>query len=194
MASWQWASSAYGPKISPLLNADWLAPIDAGKSNTNAKQRLNALTPEQAFDHTSLRDRDMAACCLAGLWLFHGFLDEAHKLSQDIETASGSYWHGLMHRREGDFSNSKYWFRRVGDHPIFPILVDQVRQLGAGAEHAAAFSALALADHWDPFRYIDLCAEAATGSKRRRFCELVQQLEWRILFDYCYHEATGIAQ
>ena len=45
----------------------------------------------------------MAACCLCGLWLLHDFLDESHSLSQEITTDTGSYWHGIMHRREPDY-------------------------------------------------------------------------------------------
>ena len=56
----------------------------------------------------------MAAACLAGLWLHHNFLDESHTLSQDIDTTTGSYWHAIMHRREGDYGNAKYWLHRVG--------------------------------------------------------------------------------
>lgn len=53
----------------------------------------------------------------AGLWLYVDELDRSHVISQGIDDATGSFWHGIMHRREGDFSNSHYWFRRVGAHP-----------------------------------------------------------------------------
>ena len=49
----------------------------------------------------------MASACLAGLWLYHDYLDESHAVSQSIHTPAGSYWHGLMHRREPDFANPK---------------------------------------------------------------------------------------
>ena len=49
-------------------------------------------------------------------WLF-GFLDEAHDLVQQESSPEGAYWHALIHRSEGDFSNSLYWFNRVGSHP-----------------------------------------------------------------------------
>jgi hypothetical protein len=32
-------------------------------------------------------------------------------------TDSLSFWHAIMHRREGDFWNSKYWYARCRNHP-----------------------------------------------------------------------------
>ncbi len=53
----------------------------------------------------------------AGLWLYVDELDRSHTLSQDLKNPTGSYWHGIMHRREGDFNNSHYWFHKTGKHP-----------------------------------------------------------------------------
>ncbi len=69
----------------------------------------------------------------AGLWLYADDLHRSHEVSQSIETPVGSLWHGIMHRREGDFWNSKYWFRRAGsNHPLVAMnpadFVDQVEQ------------------------------------------------------------------
>lgn len=50
----------------------------------------------------------------AGLLLWNGDLDASHTISQHIEDITGSYWHGIMHRMEPDYSNAKYWFRKVG--------------------------------------------------------------------------------
>ncbi len=81
----------------------------------------------------------------AGLWLYVDELDRSHTISQGIEDATGSFWHGIMHRREGDFSNSHYWFNRVGKHPVFTQIsgydphtfIDEVE-----AQHAASPTAL----------------------------------------------------
>ena len=48
----------------------------------------------------------------AALYLAIGDLHASHELSQNDSSAMGSLLHGIMHRREGDFSNSLYWFNR----------------------------------------------------------------------------------
>ena len=46
----------------------------------------------------------------------------AHSIFQEDDSFFGSYGHGMMHRREGDFWNANYWFRRAGNprHLCFP--------------------------------------------------------------------------
>ena len=96
-------------------------------------------TPDEA-----LRARIKAACaglppaCAAGLWLRFDFLDESHRVSQEDEgNPERDFWHAVMHRREPDAFNSKYWWRRVGAHPV----LRQRRWLvepGAQAVHPSA--------------------------------------------------------
>ena len=38
----------------------------------------------------------------------------AHEVAQDIDDETGSWVHGYLHRKEGDESNARYWYRRAG--------------------------------------------------------------------------------
>jgi hypothetical protein len=176
----------YGPVFAPLLREQRLMPLGPGQPNPAAAAQLKALAAAAAFAPARIQDRDMAAACLAGVWLYHDYLDESHTISQEIDTPTGSYWHGILHRREPDFSNSKYWFRRVSTHPAFALLASAARELDSRGQVVAAGSA------WDPFAFVDRCEEALTGrSSLELLCRQIQQREWEILFDYCYRHAIG---
>lgn len=118
---------------------------------------------------------------LSGLFLYFSCLDEGHKVAQDLETADGSFWHGIMHRREPDAGNAAYWFRRAGKHPVFPALRD-----------AARYFRFDTGKEWDPFQFIEFCeaARERPGSEEERIAMQVQLAEWQLLFDFCAREKT----
>ena len=185
-------AQAYGSTFAALLQEAHLDPLDAGEPNSGAKSILAALTIEKAFAPHHIADSAMARACLAGIWLQHNFLEESHQISQAIATTTGSYWHGLMHRREPDFSNSKYWFHRVGEHPIFPSLHRAAAELAAANTRAASTNFLLEQSRWDPFAFIDLCETCVRRQvPAETLCRRIQQAEWHLLFDYCYQQAVG---
>lgn len=182
--------SRYGPVIGEVLRETRLAELGPGTPNLQARPVLQALTLEKAFAHARIGDRDMARACLAGLWLYHDHLDESHGLSQEIDTPTGSYWHGLMHRREPDFFNSKYWFRRVGRHAVFEELAAFARTRSAYETHPST-DFLRAPKAWDPFAFVDLCESALAGSSNlSMLCRHIQQREWELLFDHGYAAAV----
>lgn len=137
------------------------------------------MTLESAFSGHQIVDRQMAQAVLAGVWLYHDFLDESHTISQSVETPTGSYWHGIMHRREPDYDNARYWFRRVGQHSVFDRLIGEAEKIGGGHK-------------WDPFLFIQMCERAARdGGELEQTCRGIQMNEWWELFDHCYREAIG---
>jgi hypothetical protein len=186
-------ANEYTAVIRELLAAPKLMPLDAGNPDRAMHPKLEALTADSAFAPHSLHDPDMARACLAGLWLYHDFLDESHEISQAIDTSTGSYWHGMLHRREPDFGNAKYWFRRVGQHPVFEPLCRAAAELAATGDVHASARFLATQAAWDPFAFVDLCEACLDRSSPcRELCRNVQQKEWQLLFDHCYRQAIGV--
>src|SRR6516165_10400106 len=81
-------ANAYGPTCAALLSPARVPPLDAGHPDAAVRGQLAALTTEQLFPGRRVRDPDMAAACRAGLFWYHDCIDEAHTISQDIETPS----------------------------------------------------------------------------------------------------------
>ena len=117
----------------------------------------------------------------AAALLWHDRLDESHTVSQGVDSADGNFLHGIMHRREPDYPNAKYWFRRVGDHPCFPALAsDATEYLDAAGDEALA-KRLAPGGHWDPFAFVD-AVEAAVRYGNPSEIGLLQHVQ-RIEFE-----------
>lgn len=183
--------SGYGPVIASLLSQERMPALGPGTQNAAARELLRSATIERLFAHARIRDRRMAEACRSGLWLYHDFLDESHTISQGIETTTGSYWHGIMHRREPDFGNAKYWFRRVGPHPIFPELARTAAALAAAARDLKQAQWLNSISGWDAFRFIDLCEACYNRDDAdHAICRSISLSEWRLLFDYSYRQAV----
>jgi hypothetical protein len=183
--------NAYGPMIANLLREDRLSLLDPGAPDNLFLPELEKLGTAEDFAPRTVVDDDMAEACRSGLWLYHEFLDPCHEICQNIHTPEGSYWHAILHRREPDYDNSKYWFRRVGNHPIFEPLRQAATALARDEPDPEA-QFLKSQRRWDPFAFVDLC-EAILAS--RASCEMlarqVQKREWELLFDWCYRHAVG---
>jgi hypothetical protein len=135
-------------------------------------------------------DNSLAMACHAGLWLAHNYLEQSHQISQCVESATGSFWHAIMHRREGDFENAKYWFRRVKEHEVYPLLVDAV----VAADGDALPASLMVKGRWQPLAFVDLVRHVVTGGADEHtaaLCRRIARQEWELLFEYCYRGAVG---
>jgi hypothetical protein len=180
----------YGPEAAALIEESRLPELGPGHANEEARPRLERLTVESLFAGREIADREMARCCLSALWLAHDFLEESHRISQEISTPEGSFWHGIMHRREPDFSNAKYWFRRAGRHPVFEPLRESARELAQEMATTSDSNYLTQQSEWDPARFVDLCETSQRGSPADAdLCRRVAREEWRLLFDHCWRRA-----
>lgn len=92
----------------------------------------------------------------AGVWLYVDDLDRSHQISQSLDTPTGAFLHAIMHRREGDFWNSKYWYRRAQGHPAMT---------------------------GDPFSFVDEVERRHTGNPEDLVS--LQRQEWHTLMEWC---------
>jgi len=176
----------------------WDADLDA---------QLRDAKPEALFPGREIRDPHMAACALAGLHLWNDNFTSSHNLCQGIQTLTGSYWHGLGHRREGhageglqaNLSNAKYWFRRTGDHPAFDAVYRSALNVldagGTGFRWATeAAGMLRSRRTWDPFAMVDWFGQAEAQTVSGQTQSLLEEIQWReidLLVDWCVQQALG---
>ena len=153
--------------ISELVTERAFEQYTTSSPATEMESQLQGLCTDDLFPR-GVANSELAACCLSGLFLLHNFLDQSHSISQEIQTREGSFWHAIMHRLEGDFWNSKYWYRKVGQHPAFHEI------------HG----------NWDPFDFVDQCEKASqTGGHNAEKVQRTAVAEWKALFEYCFRNA-----
>ncbi len=131
-----------------------------------------------------LKDAQALALVRGGLLYAVDSIQEAHAFFQDVPSDLGSYWHGMMHRREGDFDNGRYWFRRVGRLGVFS------KMHSAAAECSPT---MARQENWDAYLLTGLCEQAKFGAEELiGECVKLQRVEFEALFDCCWRKALGL--
>ena len=130
-------------------------PIEQAMSSPVVLEGQMGLDPivEKALESAAFKDNPYL---IAGIWLYVDELHKSHTVSQGLNDATGSYWHAIMHRREGDFGNSKYWLRQVGHH-----------------------EACAYTEGYDPVQLVDMAEDGDEEVPN------VQRKEWAALFVWC---------
>ena len=162
--------------IADRLNSRAPSPLVPSRIGDAALDReIEALATAQ--------DPEAERAAQGALHLWNDSLVRAHELAQEIGDATGSYLHGVMHRREPDYENSKYWFRRVGRHPLFPDV--RTATLRALSDRPDLRQGIDVAPDWDPFRMVDWCREAARKPELEAVLRRVQAREIELLAEFC---------
>jgi hypothetical protein len=123
----------------------------------------------------------------AAVLLWHDHHDASHAISQGIETPDGSLLHGILHRREPDYWNAKYWFRRVGKHRAYPEVARRVTEFLTAQGEMKLASQLAPGGQWDAFAMVDACEEAAklpTTDPKKKLLREIQRIELEEVLEY----------
>jgi len=171
----------YGPEVARILamhqNGQRCAPLVCGPcTSEEARKALGACKGEELFPGVREPEAPMA-----GLWLYFSCFEEAHNLIDDPKTHEGEFWHAILHRQEPDPGNAAYWFRRVGQHPVYPELAATAKEILK--RHPDAEFGIG---QWDPYAFVQFCERARLqpGSTQERAAREIQRAEWQLLFDY----------
>ena len=159
-------------------------PAGLGPGPRSGVQSEAALTKalDESFRGSKVAS-DRVQLIRALIFLWHDHLDTAHRIAQEIQTADGAFVHGIVHRREPDYGNAAYWFRRVGLHPAFAELAANAGALAGVSTEAALKAKLIPNGKWDPMGMISACEQASV----KRWVETlrkVQQVETESILNW----------
>ena len=150
------------PGIGDLLRA---LPLESSMPELHPKSPQDGRANAAAREFLATEPAASRPEIQAGVWLYLDALHVSHSISQGIHGPTGAAWHAIMHRREGDFWNSKYWWRQCLNHPFLTLL-----------------------ERFDPFAFVDQ-VEAAGSDGLEALVE-IQRDEWLALMLWCARQAV----
>ncbi|EMI40694.1 hypothetical protein [Rhodopirellula sp. SWK7] len=158
----------FPPELRTAIESAPLPGLTDGPQYADLENLLGR--PDACRVTTQSGDSPLPPLVLSGLWLLAGDLDRSHSISQNEPSSQGSFWHGIMHRREGDYSNAAYWFRRVRSSPVLESLAEIYPE-----------------QYSDPYEFNDAVAAAVRQRDEDRVSELqqIQWTEWQLLLQDC---------
>lgn len=185
----------------------------------NERETLQSLSPRHTWNHKleesiealnvpKQADPHIIAL-LTGLHLLNDSIDVAHAYAQQIEhEATGAYWHGIIHRMEGDYANAQYWFMRVGEHPVMAVIKQRTSAWLKAEVDVESIAEKRMRDTllkyredagWDARTFVDLVAlqessAAHKSEETRHILEQIQHIEVTELFNYTLQAAEMAAE
>lgn len=137
----------------------------------------------------------------AAFFLWNDSLSKAHDVLQDPliydRNETGDYWHAFMHRKEGDYHNSKMWFPAA--HPIHLELQTKVReylqtQAWEDSEWKASLQKLSEQPAWNPSLLVDIVEKHVKKGLDHEISTILTNIQWlelELLLDFTCKKALG---
>ena len=175
--------NVYPPLATELLAEEdlllRLRPIEPG--SPDAILRIRNADEKELTGGAVLADPTYPRLIRAGLFYAYDALEESHRIVQEIGNNHASYWHGMLHRREGDFENARYWFRRTGKLGVFPEMHSRAAEVSA---------LMGRQMDWDPYVLVGQCEQARFGGDvNQKELVALQRIEFEVMFDHLWRDA-----
>ncbi len=166
-----------------LLNPDLLGKLTPSEPlSWDLPVKIRDASDEVLSGGKEITDKAQFALVRGGLLYAVDALDAAHRIFQDEPGDLGSYWHGMMHRREGDFDNARYWFRRAGGLAVFEKMHEAAANLSATMARQA---------NWDAYLLTGMCEQVKFGDvEATGECVELQRVEFQEMFTYCWRRSV----
>lgn len=161
--------------------------LQLGMPNESVRSILLQIAANPLLLGEPLADKEMALCSVGALWLKADFFDAAHEIFQEIPTSTGSLWHGISHRREGDFGNAAYWLARCGEHPASAGMATLMTDKTALPIHSIGKRST----DWDFSNFNRLVEQQAKDPTWHETLIHLQEFEWRQTFLWTLGQALG---
>jgi hypothetical protein len=168
-----------------LLGTQELPDLGPGPRTGTLPETTVALRLLEATRGIDLSERISDLLSAAAL-LYHDHHDPAHNLVQDRTDPDGCLVHAMLHRREPDYWNAAYWFRRLSGHPIYRALTPGAVQAAHSTEARGVLERLTLSGDVDPLALVHECERVAERPCARSVAYLrqVQHLEFAALVEH----------
>ncbi len=119
----------------------------------------------------------------AALMLAHNYIWEAHEIIQVHPQVEASWWHAFMHRMEGDYGNSAYWYHRVSAPQDFINFKNILNNIDIDARLAS----LKEGSSWQPLKFNELLGRYKKSLPSP--LQQIHQLEFIYLFNLTYSKS-----
>ena len=173
----------YPPLVAAMLAEEELLlrlrPTEPG--HPDAIRSIRTAEEQELTGGAILADASYPRLIRAGLLYAYDALEESHRIVQEINTVNASYWHGMLHRREGDFENARYWFRRTGKLGVFEEM---------HARSAEVSPLMGRQSTWDPYVLVGQCEQARFGGDvDTKELVALQRIEFHVMFEHLWRDA-----
>ena len=170
----------YSPLVNELMAEEELLlrlrPLEPG--HPDMLRRIRAASEEELTGGAVLAHASYPRLIRAGLLYAYDAIDESHRVVKEVTSDEGSYWHGMLHRREGDFENARYWFRRTGRLSVFS-------EMHARASEVSPL--MGRQSDWDPYVLVGQCEQARFGGDvDQKELVALQRIEFTVMFDHLW--------